>query len=149
MLAPAQRLRPPRSDALLALALVVVTEVEVATEHLRPYWASVPLFAISLGMLAWRRQAPFLVVLVAFACALLGAAAGVSQHKPFTPIFGIFVALYSLALYATPRRALIGLGYALGCLYLQIAFALHDGESYGGTDFGFIAVVALGALAGR
>jgi signal transduction histidine kinase len=143
MFALEQRLRPPRSDALLALALVVVAEVEVATEHLSPYWASVPVFAISLGVLAWRRQAPLLVVLVAFGCGLLGAAAGVSQHKPFSPIFGIFVALYSLALYATPRRALIGLGYALGCLYLQIAFALHYGESYGGTDFGFIAVVVV------
>src|SRR5579862_48066 len=143
MLALAQRLRPQRLDALLALALLAVTETEVASEHLHPYWASVPAFAVSMGALAWRRRAPFVVVLIAFGAGLLGAAAGVSQHKPFSPIFAIFVALYSLALYAPPRRALVGLGYAVGCLYLQIAFAIHYGESYGGTDFGFIAAVLL------
>ena len=143
MLALAQRLRPPLLDALLALALVAVAETEVASEHLHPYPASVPMFAIFIGVLAWRRRAPFLVVLVAFGCNLIGAAAGVSQHKPFSPIFGVFVALYSLSLYASRRRALVGLAYAVGCAYLQLAFAMHYGESYGGTDYGFIAVLLL------
>jgi len=143
MLALAQRLRPPLLDALLAFALVAVAETEVASEHLHPHWASVPAFAVSMGALAWRRRAPTAVVLVAFGAGVLGAAAGVSQHKPFSPIFAIFVALYSLALYAPPRRALIGLAYAISCLYLQIGLAIHYGESYGGTDFGFIAVVLL------
>lgn len=137
------RLRPPLLDLLLALALVAVLETEVASEHLHPYAASVPLLALFVGVLAWRRRMPFLVVLVGFGATLIAAAAGVSQHKPFSPIFAVFVALYSLALYATPRRAVVGLVYALGCAYLQIAFAMHYGESYGGTDFGFIAVVLL------
>jgi len=137
----ARGLRPPLRDALLALALVAVGEVETASEHLHPYWASVPMFAVLMGLLAWRRRAPSLVVGLGFAAALLGAAAGVSQHKPFSPIFAIFVALYSLALYATPRRALLGLGYAAACVYAQIALATRYGESYGGTDFGFIAVL--------
>ena len=138
-----QRLRPPLLDLLLALALVVVVEAEVASEHLRPYAASVPLLALFVGVLAWRRRLPFLAVLVGFAAMLIAAAAGVSQHKPFSPILVVFVALYSLALYATPRRAAVGLVYALGCAYLQIIFAMHYGESYGGTDFGFIAVLLL------
>lgn len=136
-------LRPPFLDALLALILLTVAEVEVASEHLHPYWASVPMFALAMGVLAWRRSAPLAVVAIAFTATLLGAAAGVSQHKPFSPIFAIFVALYSLGLYATPRRALLGLLFAVSCLYLQIALAIHHGESYGGTDFGFIAVVLL------
>src|SRR5579862_9229884 len=143
MLACVQRLRPPLPDTFLALTLIAVAEAEVVSEHLRPYWASVPGFALSMGVLAWRRRAPLYVVAISFGATLLGAAAGVSQHKPFSPIFAIFVALYSLALYASPRRALLGLGYAAGCLYLQIALAMHHGESYGGTDFGFIAVVLL------
>ena len=53
------------------------------------------------------------------------------------------LAVIILALYATPRRAAVGLVYAIGCAYLQIAFAMHYGESYGGTDFGFIAVLLL------
>ena len=138
-----QRLRPPLLDLLLALGLVVVVEAEVASEHLRPYAASVPLLALFVGVLAWRRRLPFLAVLVGFAAMLIAAAAGVSQHKPFSPILVVFVALYSLALYATPRRAAVGLVYALGCAYLQIIFAMHYGESYGGTDFGFIAVLLL------
>lgn len=138
-----QRLRPPLLDLLLALALVAVVETEVASEHLHPYAASVPLLALFVGVLAWRRRMPFLAVLVGFAAILISAAAGVSQHKPFSPILAVFVALYSLALYATPRRAAVGLVYVLGCAYLQIAFAMHFGESYGGTDFGFIAVLVL------
>jgi signal transduction histidine kinase len=138
-----RRLRPSLRDGLLALALVAVGLVETASEHLHPSWASVPMFVVLMGALAWRRRAPFAVVLLGFAATLLAAAAGVSQHKPFSPILAIFVALYSLALYAPPRRALLGLLYAAGCVYLQIALAMHHGESYGGTDFGFIAVLLL------
>src|SRR5437773_10004194 len=143
MLALAQRLRPPALDVLLALALLAVVEAEVVSEHLHPYWASVPTFAVSMGVLAWRRRLPFAATLVGFAAGLIAAAAGVSQHEPFSPIFGVFVGLYSLTLYASPRRALAGLGYAIGAAYAQIAFATHYGESYGGTDFGFIAVLLL------
>src|SRR2546426_571747 len=138
-----KRLQPPLLDQLFALALVATVETEVASEHLHPYAASVPLLALFVGVLAWRRRMPFLAVLVGFAATLIAAAAGVSQHKPFSPILAIFIALYSLALYATPRRASVGLVYAIGCAYLQIAFAIHYGESYGGTDFGFIAVLML------
>ncbi len=145
-----QRLRPSFLDLLLALALVAVVETEVASEHLHPYAASVPLLALFVGVLAWRRRMPFLAVLVGFAAMLIAAGAGVSQHKPFSPILAVFVALYSLALYATPRRAAVGLVYAIGCAYLQITFAMHHGESYGGTDFGFIAVLLLAPwLVGR
>src|SRR5919197_1483700 len=52
-------------------------------------------------------------------------------------------ALFSLALYARPRRALLGLVYAAVCVYAQIGLATRYGESYGGTDFGFIAVLLL------
>jgi signal transduction histidine kinase len=143
MLALPQRLRPPLLDVLLALTLVAVVETEVASEHLHPYAASVLLVGVSMAVLAWRRRTPFAATLIGFAAGLVAAAAGVSQHEPFSPILGVFVGLYSLALYATPRRALIGLGYALGCVYLGIIFAMHYGESYGGTDFGFIAVLLL------
>jgi signal transduction histidine kinase len=146
----AARLSPPLTDVLLSLALLAISEAETATEHLHPYWASVPSFALFTGLLAWRRRAPFAVVLVGYAAALAGAAAGVSQHKPFSPIFAVFVSLYSLALYATPRRALAGLVFAAACVSGQIAYATHYGESYGGTDVGFIAVVLLAPwLAGK
>jgi hypothetical protein len=146
----ARTLSLPRLDVLLALALLAIAEVEVASEHLRPYWAGVLSFAILTGALAWRRRAPLGVVVVGFAASLAGAAAGVSQHKPFSPILVVFVALYSLALYSTPRRSALGLAYAAASVYGGIALAMHHGESYGGTDFGFIAVLLLAPwLAGR
>jgi signal transduction histidine kinase len=143
MAGSARALSPPRRDVLLGLALVAVGEAEVASEHLHPYGASVPMFVVLMGALAWRRRAPLVVVAVGFAATLIAAGFGVSQHKPFSPILAIFVALYSLALYATPRRALLGLAYAGACVYAQIGLAMHHGESYGGTDFGFIAVLLL------
>src|SRR3989442_983504 len=134
-----ERLRPPLLDLLLALALVAVLETEVASEHLHPYAASVPLLALFVGVLAWRRRMPFLAVLVGFGAMLIAAAVGVSQHKPFSPILVVFVALYSLALYATPRRPAIGPIYPLGCASLATAFPVHYGGSYGATDLGFSA----------
>jgi signal transduction histidine kinase len=145
-----RRLLPPLTDTLLALALCAIAEVEVASEHLGPYWASVPSFAILTFAVAWRRRAPFAVVLVGFSASLAGAAAGVSQHKPFSPILIVFVVLYALALYSTPRRAVAGLAFAAASVYGGIAFAVHHGESYGGTDYGFIAVLLLAPwLAGK
>lgn len=138
-----RRLKPPHLDALVALALLAIGEVEVATEHLRPYWASAAAFAVLMGSVAWRRRAPFLVVVLAFAANFLAAATGVSQHKPFSPILAYFILVYSLALYGTPRRALVGLAYVVVAIYSAIALAMHHGESYGGTDFGFIAVLML------
>jgi signal transduction histidine kinase len=137
------RLRPPLRDVLLALALIALLETEVALEHLRPYGATIPVFAIWMGVLAWRRAAPLLMIAVGYTATLIGAALGVSQHGPFLPIIGVFVALYSLALYATPRRAAAGLVYALGCFYLEVVLAMHNGESYGAGDFGFITVLSL------
>src|ERR1043165_4243682 len=100
------RVVPPLRDALLALVLIAVIETEVALEHLRPYRPTFTVFAIWMGVLAWRRTAPFVVVLVGYTATLIGAALGVSQHGPFLPIIGVFLALYSLALYAPPRLAL-------------------------------------------
>jgi signal transduction histidine kinase len=136
-------LRPPLRDVVLALALVALLETEVALEHLHPYRATIPLFALWMGALAWRRIAPLLMVFVGYTATLIGAVFGVSQHGPFLPIIGVFVALYSLALYATPRRAAVGLAYALACFYLQVVLAMHNGESYSAGDFGFITVLSL------
>jgi len=137
------RVVPPLRDALLALVLIAVIETEVALEHLRPYRPTFTVFAIWMGVLAWRRTAPFVVVLVGYTATLIGAALGVSQHGPFLPIIGVFLALYSLALYAPPRLALVGLVFALGCFYLEVVLAMHNGESYSAGDFGFITVLSL------
>jgi signal transduction histidine kinase len=96
-----------------------------------------------MGMLAWRRLLPFLATLVAFGAGLLAAGAGVPQHEPFSPLLGALIGLYSLALYATPRRAVVGFLYAVGCLELDFALGIHHGESFGGTDFGWATALLL------
>jgi signal transduction histidine kinase len=140
-----RRFAVPRRDGLLALALWVVAMVEVATEGLHPYWASVPALTVLMGSLAWRRRLPLRVVVVGFGAVLLGVAAGMSLHGPFSPIIAFLVALYSLALYAETGPALLGLGYALACVFGAIGFAVRNGESFAGSDFGFFAAIFLAA----
>jgi signal transduction histidine kinase len=130
-------------DLGIAAALVAISETEVASERLAPYWASVSTFAVAMAALAWRRSRPLTVTLVFFTCEVAGAAFGVSQHKPWSPMVGVFVGMYSLALYAPTRQAIAGLVHGLACVYVAISLATHYGESYGGTDFGFIAAVLL------
>src|SRR3954467_1993593 len=135
MSAVAHRFRPPLADALLALGLLTVVEAEVVSEHLHPYAVSIPTFGVSMAALAWRRRAPFAATLVGFGSGLIGAAAGVPQHGPFSAVLGALVGLYSLALYATPRRAVVGPGCALAASYGSVALAVHYyGESFGPAD---------------
>src|SRR3954447_24100507 len=152
MCAVLHRVRPPPLvDGLLAVGLIVVVEIEVVSEHLHPYWVSVPTFGVSMAAVAWRRSAPFAATLIAFGSGLIGAAAGVPQHGPFAAALGALIGLYSLALYATPRRAVVGLGWALAASYGSVALAGHCyGESFGAPDLGFMAVVSVSPwLAGR
>src|SRR4051794_21013512 len=116
---------PPLADGLLAVGLIAVVEIEVVSEHLHPYAVSVPTFGVAMAAVAWRRRAPFAATLVGFGSGLVGAAAGVPQHGPFAAALGALVGLYSLALYATPRRAVIGLCWALGASYGSVALAVR------------------------
>jgi signal transduction histidine kinase len=144
------RLSPRRIDALVALAVAVLSLVEVGSEHLTPYAASVPLGLMQAAALAWRRRAPLAALLVASAALFVETAAGVSLHKPLAPIVVGLIVVYSVAQYEPLRQASAGLAAALAGIFASIQLAVANGESYGGTDRAFVAFLLIAPwLVGR
>jgi signal transduction histidine kinase len=145
-----RRLAPGPLDALIALAVGILTLVEVATEHLSPVAASVPLGLLQAGALAWRRKAQLASVLVAVAALFVETAAGVSLHKPVSPIVVGLIVVYSVAQYEPLQRAIVGLAAALAGIFASIQLAIANGESYAGTDRAFVAFLLVAPwLVGR
>ncbi|MGH3009863.1 MAG: sensor histidine kinase [Gaiellaceae bacterium] len=142
---------PPRSaDLLVALAVAVLSIVEIRSEHLAPYAASVPLSLLQAAVLAWRRRAALAALLVAMAALFVETAAGVSLHKPVGPIVVGLVIVYSVAQYEPLPRAFAGLAAALAGIFASIQLAVANGESYSGTDRAFIAFLLVAPwLVGR
>ena len=141
---------PGRLDALIALAVGILTLVEIASEHLTPYAASVPLGLVQAAALAWRRRLPLAAVLTAVAALFVETAAGVSLHKPLSPIVVGLVLVYSVAQYEPLPRAVAGLAAALAGIFASIQLAAANGESYAGTDRAFVAFLLVGPwLVGR
>ncbi|WP_306232895.1 sensor histidine kinase [Agrococcus beijingensis] len=116
------------ADVLLAAVLVVVAQVDVWWPELA-VWGDDPVAgpplvnAVLLGGLAaataWRRSAPLAAVVVG--CALVVLQAFISGDPPIGLLIAgpVLVLAYSVAAFARPRRASIG----LGCL--AAAAALH------------------------
>jgi len=69
------RLRPHRSDVLLAAGVVAFTQLEVWLEGLHPLWVSAPLTLVQALSLLWRRSAPLGAVVVTVAAAVVGVVA--------------------------------------------------------------------------
>jgi signal transduction histidine kinase len=137
-------------DLVVALLVGGLMLFEVFDEHLTPYAASVPAFTLYAAAYVWRRQAALVVLLIGGIGMVVTTVAGVSLHKPFSPMILMFLVLYSVGLYEERRGALIGLFAMLALTFAAIAIAQHNGESYGGTDYGFIAVlIAAPWLVGR
>ena len=108
------RLRTNPADALLALALAVLLELQIVLggEPGAAPASVVGALAITLP-LAWRRRAPLAIVLsYAVICPLQGLLGG-ELFKGDPPLIGALVAgvlaFYSLAAYAPDRQATIGL----------------------------------------
>jgi signal transduction histidine kinase len=133
------RVSPALADALLALAVVALSMLEVGAEHLAPYAASIPLGLVQGGALAWRRREPLATLLVASAALFVETAAGVSLHKPVTPIVVGLLVVFSVAQYEPLGRATIGLVAGVAGIFASIQLAVANGESYSGTDRAFVA----------
>ncbi len=144
------RLSPRSVDVLVALAVAVLSLVEIGSEHLAPYAASVPLGLAQATALAWRRRVPLAALLVASAALFVETAAGVSLHKPLAPIVVGLIVVYSVAQYEPLQRAAAGLAAALAGIFASIQLAVANGESYGGTDRAFVAFLLIAPwLVGR
>ena len=144
-------LRPPLVDVLLAAGVLVVAQVETwMTTRFQPKPPLALLAVLATMPLAWRRRAPFAVLLVTgVAASMLGI--GWPELNAVYIFIAVVVAVFSAGAYAEPRRA------AVGCVLVLLWFwtgalvdnAQHPGQR-GPSDFVFVTVVFGGAwLLGR
>jgi hypothetical protein len=144
-------LRPPLTDVLLAVGVSVVAQVETwMTSSFQPKPPLALLAALMTVPLAWRRRAPFAVLLVVgVAGAVLGT--GWPELNALYTFIAVVVAVFSVGAYAQPRRAMLGCALVLGWFWTGalIDNARHPGRR-GPSDFVFVTVVFGGAwLLGR
>jgi signal transduction histidine kinase len=144
-------LRPPLTDVLLAAGVLVVAQVETwMTTSFQPK-PSLALLAVLMTVpLAWRRRAPFgVLVVVGIAGAVVGT--GWPELNALYTFIAVVVAVFSVGAYAEPRRSVVGCALVLGWFW---AGALIDNAGRPGqrgpSDFVFVTVVFGGAwLLGR
>jgi signal transduction histidine kinase len=144
-------LRPPLTDVLLAAGVLVVGQVETwMTTSFQPKLPLALLAVLMTVPLAWRRRAPFAVLLATGVAAwVLGA--GWPELNALYTFIVVVVAVFSVGSYAEPRRA------AVGCALVLLTFwvgALEDNARHPGrrgpSDVVFVTLVFGGAwLLGR
>jgi signal transduction histidine kinase len=132
-----------QGDALFAVCVGALMLFEIVHERLTPYAASVPVFLATAAVVPLRRRAPLAVLAVGLAGGFVTTLAGVSLHKPFSPMIVMFLVLYSVGLYERAPRALAATALAVSSSFAQIAIAQGNGEHYDVTDFGFVAVLIM------
>jgi signal transduction histidine kinase len=141
---------PPRSDLLLAFAIGALVLVEVVTEPLVPYAASIPLGLLQAGAVAWRRRAPLAALVVATGALFVQTAAGVSLHTPVSPIVVGLVVVYSVAQHEPLGRAALVLAVTLGGSLAAFELAVANGERYSAGDRLFVSLFIVAPwIAGR
>ena len=144
-------LRPPLTDVLLAAGVLVVAQVETwMTTSFQPKPPLALLAVLMTVPLAWRRRAPFgVLVVVGIAGAVVGT--GWPELNALYTFIAVVVAVFSVGAYAEPRRSVVGCALVLGWFW---AGALIDNAGRPGqrgpSDFVFVTVVFGGAwLLGR
>jgi signal transduction histidine kinase len=143
--------RPPMTDVLLAAGVLVIGQVETwMTTSFQPKLLLALVAAAMTVPLAWRRRAPFAVlVVVGGAGAVLGT--GWPELNALYSFIAVVVAVFSVGAYAEPRRAIVGcvlvlLWFWSGALIENVS---HPGRR-GPSDVVFVTVVFGGAwLLGR
>jgi len=149
--------RPPGSDVALALLGAALTEV-VAARALglgNPIAGPRPLvYALPLLLdlpLAWRRRYPLGVVLLVLSGIVVQSVVSSDATEGAELLYAVGIAVYSVAAYATRRRAVLGL-VAFVAAYTIESFEDHNvnsgdsGQMWSAAFFGiaFVAVWLLG-----
>jgi len=131
---PELRRRPAVVDALVALALVALGEVEAWTgTTTRPFWLHALLIVPIMGSLAWRRRFPLLVLGLVVAGVL-----ALDPDGQLSVFAALVIASFTAGAELSPPRA--GIGLVLAVVPLWIASAVMGYEV---SDF-----VAVGVLYG-
>jgi signal transduction histidine kinase len=134
------RVKPARSDVLLALGVALLAALEVRLNSgVEPKWAAlvteVP-FALALML---RRQYPILCVAIVSVGVGLEPSLGVPPDQPVVPLLALVISLYSLGAYRAPKRAALGSlaivpGFAVGTSHISG----DSGARFGNFAFGLI-----------
>jgi signal transduction histidine kinase len=125
-----------RNDLVLAAAVMVAAEVEIALVDVRPRAAAVPMALVAGGALSLRRRFPVVVAVACVGALVVDTFAGVPQDKPTIPLVWLLLAMYSVARYPALRPALAGLAAALALFALTLARDTSD------LVFGVVVIVA-------
>jgi signal transduction histidine kinase len=139
-------LAPPASDALLAVGLATVAQVE--TWGSPSFTAKVPMSLLAFGVtlpVAWRRRAPIAVLVVAMAFGLSFGTFWPSVDSVYS-IFALLIACYSIGAYGRHRAGLASIVVVI-LIYVGGAIAdevNHTGE-HGPGDVGMLAFLVTGA----
>ncbi|MGN6379775.1 MAG: sensor histidine kinase [Gaiellales bacterium] len=133
--------RVTRADVALAAVVCVGMQVEVVAEDLSPQWVAASVLALQAALIAFRRAAPVLVLLVGLVGGLVMTIAGVSLHTPVSPIVFIVLAMYAVGLYEPLPRGIAGAAGGIALLVAAMTVARSHGEPYDLTDFPFIALL--------
>jgi signal transduction histidine kinase len=124
-----QRVRPPRSDLILALAVSALGALEVAFNHgVQPKWAGLVTECPFPLALAWRRRLPVVAALAVSVQMALEPILGVPIDQPVVPIVALLVAFYSLGSYVPLRRSLVAF---IGLVPMG---ALAETQRHSGTE---------------
>jgi signal transduction histidine kinase len=113
-------LGPQRKDVALAGVVAVASQLEVwlnAGIHPRTEAALLEL-ALALALI-WRRRAPLATTVFVCIAGTAEAIAGVPLDQPLVPLLTFVIAIYSLVIYATRERALLGTAILLVSLAIQ------------------------------
>jgi signal transduction histidine kinase len=130
--------RPKIVDAAIALAVLVLAEVQAVTgNHLDgPLWAGV-LSGLLLGPpLAWRRRYPWPVLLVVFGSFLLDRALGLSLFNYLATVLAGLLALFTLAVTQSIRSAVAGFVVAYAATLVAALGHNWQGLAWGLVLFG-------------
>jgi signal transduction histidine kinase len=111
------RSSPPVGDALLALALALLVQLEIwLTNVTVPKGLAVPAGLLMTVPLAWRRHLPLPVTIVVMAAWTGQSLLDNSAQPPQTTLLAIVIALFTVAAHSGRRPALVGGGASLAAL---------------------------------
>ena len=107
-----RRLAPVRSDVVLALALVALSQIEVWRYHAGGASAAgATTYALAASLVAWRSRFPFAVAVGLIVAAFVGAV--VAEPGSVTLAAAMIVVFYTLGTLPDRRRAVAGLAIGL------------------------------------
>ncbi len=131
--------RPPTADAALAGVFALAGLIEVGITSDGPLALMLPVVLVTVAPVAWRRQAPFISLVVALATVAAAKAAGYPGNATYL-LFVLVVAFYSLGAW----RDLRGSAWRAG-LALAAVLGLVDSGGFHWDDSVFVLLVYGGA----